>query len=158
MDFSPRVRTPGLVPLFELRAELADPLDFRTTPVGHRRVINIVGGAFAGTRVSGAVLAGGADWQVIQPNGVAVLDARYTLRAAGGELIQVTSLGMRHGPPEVMGRLARGEDVDANAYYFRTVLRFETGAAALEWMNRLIGVAAGIRTANAVELEAYELT
>ena len=158
MKPSPRVRTPELVPLFDLRADLAEPFDFGITPVGHRRVINIVGGAFEGPRLRGVVLPGGADWQIIQPNGVAVLDARYTLRSSDGHFIQVTSLGMRHGPPEVMQRLARGEDADPNAYYFRTVLRFEAGAAVLEWMNRIIAVAAGIRTRSAVQLEAYEVT
>jgi len=153
-----RVRTPELIPLFDLRAELADPLDFGITPVGHRRVIAIVGGQFHGERVSGEVLQGGADWQIIQPNGVATLDARYTLRSSAGALIQVTSLGMRHGPAPVMQRLMSGEAVDPNSYYFRTVLRLETGDESLEWMNRLIAVAAGIRTRSAVELEAYEVT
>jgi hypothetical protein len=158
VNSSPRVRTPQLVPLFNLHADLAEPLDFGMTPVGHRRVINILGGGFEGARVGGVILAGGADWQIIQPNGVAVLDARYTLRSHDAQFIQVTSLGMRHGPAEVMQRLARGEDVDPNGYYFRTVLRFESGSGPLDWMNRIIAVAAGIRTRSAVDLEAYEVT
>jgi hypothetical protein len=149
---------PGLVPLFDLHAELAEALDFRMTPAGHRRVINILGGWFEGSRVSGVVLPGGADWQLIQPNGVAVLDARYTLRSRDGDLIQVTSLGMRHGPPDAMEALARGEDVDPNSYYFRTVLRLETGAPPLEWLNRLVALAAGVRARRAVDLEVYEIT
>ena len=146
-----------LRPLCKLQVEVADPYDFGTTPAGHRRVINIVGGSFAGPRMAGEVLPGGADWQILRPGGAAVLDARYTLRTHAGELIQVISQGIRHGPPEVMARLARGEPVDAGLYYFRTVLRFETGSDALGWLNDIIAIASGVRTRNLVELEAFEI-
>jgi hypothetical protein len=148
---------PDFNPLCRLQVEVADPLDFGATPVGHRRVINIVGGSFAGARMQGTVLPGGADWQIIRPDGVAVLDARYTLRTDAGELIQVTSQGLRHGPREVMARLGRGEQVDPALYYFRTVLRFETGADSLAWLNKLIAIGSGVRTRNLVELDAFEL-
>ena len=148
---------PEFKPLCSLKVEVADPFDFGVTPVGHRRVINIVGGSFAGPRMSGSVLGGGADWQIIRPDGVAVLDARYTLRTDAGDFIQVTSQGLRHGPVEIIARLARGEAVDPKLYYFRTVLRFETGAAAFDWINKTIAVASGVRTRNLVELEAFEL-
>jgi len=152
---------PEFKPLCTLKVEVADPFDFGTTPAGHRRVINIVGGSFSGPRLSGAVLPGGADWQVLRQDGTAVLEARYTLRTqggkSGGDFILVNSSGLRHGPPEVMARLARGEAVDPALYYFRTVLRFETGSASLDWLNRTIAVASGVRTRNLVELEAFEL-
>jgi hypothetical protein len=143
--------------LCTLKVEVADPFDFGITPAGHRRVINIVGGSFSGARLSGTVLPGGADWQVIRPDGTAVLDARYTLRTEGGDFILVNSSGLRHGPQEVMARLARGEAVDPKLYYFRTVLRFETGSVSLDWLNRAIALASGVRTRNLVELEAFEL-
>ena len=148
---------PEFTPLCTLEVEVADPFDFGMTPVGHRRVINIVGGSFSGPRISGAGLGGGADWQIIQPDGVAVLDARYTLRTDAGDFIQVTSQGLRHGPPDIIARLGQGEPVDPKLYYFRTVLRFETGAASLAWLNRIIAIASGVRTRNRVELEAFEL-
>ncbi|OFZ88741.1 MAG: hypothetical protein A2V78_03485 [Betaproteobacteria bacterium RBG_16_64_18] len=148
---------PEFTPLCSLEVEVADPFDFGITPAGHRRVINIVGGSFSGSRMSGVVLGGGADWQIIRPDGVAVLDARYTLRTDAGDFIQVTSQGLRHGPPEVIARLGRGERVDPKLYYFRTVLRFEAGAASLAWLNTIIAVASGVRTRNLVELEAFEL-
>ena len=148
---------PDFRPLCTLKVEVADPFDFGTTPAGHRRVINIVGGSFTGPRMSGTVLAGGADWQVLRPDGTAVLEARYTLRSQGGDFVLVNSSGLRHGPPEVMARLARGEVVDPALYYFRTVLRFETGAASMDWLNRTIALASGVRTRNLVELEAFEL-
>jgi hypothetical protein len=48
--------------------------------------------------------------------------------------------------------------VDAGAYYFRTALRFETGAAELDWLNRVIAVGIGARLPEAVALRVFELT
>jgi hypothetical protein len=144
-------------PLFEARVELADVLTLGHTPLGERRVIDIRGGSFHGARLSGRVRAGGADWQTVGADGAARLDARYTLETDDNALIQVHSQGLRHGPPEVLRRLAAGEAVDPAQYYFRTVLRFETGAPALDWLNRVIAVARGVRLPRAVELEAFEL-
>ena len=140
-----------------LRAELADILDLGQTPMGHKRVVNILGGSFEGEKLSGVVLPGGADWLLVRTDGTIELDARYTLRTNAGELVQVTSQGMRSGPPEVLARLGRGEDVDPSQYYFRTVMRFETSAPGLLYLTRMLAVAYGRRTKNAVELKVDEI-
>jgi hypothetical protein len=140
-----------------LRAELADIVDVGITPMGHRRVVNIQGGHFEGDLISGTVLPGGADWQWVRTDGTIDLDARYTLKTDAGELIQVTSQGLRTASPEVLARLGLGEDVDPALYYFRTVMRFETSAPALLPLTRLLAVAYGRRTRNAVELRVDEI-
>ncbi len=127
------------------------------TPLGRRRIIGISGGKFAGPRLSGRVLPGGADWQVIRADGVAYLDARYTLETADGALIYVNNKGYRHGPKDVIERLARGEEVDASLYYMRATPWFETSAPKYAWLNRTICVATGARRAAAVELDLYEI-
>ncbi len=144
-------------PLFDAHVEVAEVLSLGRTPLGERRVVDILGGSFRGDRVAGRVRPGGADWQTIGEDGAARLDARYTLETADGALVQVRSQGVRHGPPEVLAQLAAGEAVDPARYYFRTVLRFETGAPELSWLNRIIAVARGARRPRAVELQAYEL-
>ncbi len=148
---------PGFRPLFEARVELAPVLAVGRTPLGERRIINILGGSFRGERPAGTVLAGGADWQIIRADGAADLDARYTLETTGGALIQVRSQGLRHGPADVLARLAAGEPVDASAYYFRTALRFETAAPDLDWLNRTIAIGLGARHPTAVTLRVFEL-
>jgi hypothetical protein len=90
-------------------------------------------------------------------DGVADLRARYTIEAAGGACILVSSDGLRHGPPEVIAQLARGEPVDPALYYFRTVMRFETGDADLAWLNRIIAIGRGIREPLAVRLDVHEV-
>lgn len=146
-----------LQPLFRAEITLAAPQELGETPQGRRRIIGITGGRFAGDRLSGRVLAGGADWQVIRPDGVADLDARYTLETSDGALIYVRNRGYRHGPPDTIRRLAAGETVDPSLYYMRTTPRFETGDARYAWLNRIVCVATGARRTDAVELEVFEV-
>jgi hypothetical protein len=135
-----------------------DPVrDLGETPLGRRRIIGITGGRFAGPRLAGRVLPGGADWQLIRPDGVACLDARYTLETADGALIYVNNKGYRHGPTEIIEKLARGEEVDPALYYMRATPWFETSAPDYVWLNRTVCVATGARRAAAVELEFYEV-
>jgi hypothetical protein len=142
-----------------LRAEitLAAAQELGDTPLGRRRIIGITGGRFSGERLSGRVLPGGADWQVIRPDGVADLDARYTLETSDGALIYVRNRGYRHGPPEILRKLSLGEAVDPSLYYMRTTPRFETGDARYAWLNRIVCVATGARRSAAVELEVFEV-
>ena len=147
----------NLRPLFRAEITLAAPQELGATPLGRRRVIPITGGSFRGERLSGRVLPGGADWQVIRADGVADLDARYTLQTGDGALIYVRNKGYRHGPDEVMKRLAAGEAVDPTLYYMRTTPWFETGDARYAWLNRIVCVGTGARRAAAVELEVFEV-
>ena len=89
---------PGLQPLYTSRIDIAPPLDVGNGPHGQRRVINILGGAFAGPRLSGRVLPGGADWQMVRSDGSVEVSARYTLETHDGALIYVGNWGLRRGP------------------------------------------------------------
>jgi hypothetical protein len=144
-------------PIFRIVAELADILPLGQTPYGERRIINILGGRVDGTRLAGRILPGGADWQIIRSDGVADLRARYTIETAAGARILVNSEGLRHGPPDVIARLARGEDVDPSLYYFRTFMRFETGDESVLWLNKVMAVGRGKREARAVHLDVHEV-
>lgn len=146
-----------LQPLFRAELTLAAAQELGETPHGRRRIIGITGGRFAGERLSGRVLPGGADWQVIRADGVADLDARYTLETTDGALIYVRNRGYRHGPAEIISRLSSGETVDPSLYYMRTTPRFETGDARYAWLNRIVCVASGARRSAAVELEVFEI-
>jgi hypothetical protein len=146
-----------LQPLLKAEIMLAPAQELGESPLGRRRIIPITGGAFRGERLSGRVLPGGADWQVLRADGVAELDARYTLETEDRALIYVRNFGYRHGPAEVLQRLAAGAPVDPSLYYMRTTPRFETGAERYRWLNRMICVASGARRAAAVELEVFEV-
>jgi hypothetical protein len=144
-------------PIFTIVAELGAILQFGKTPYGERRVIDIHGGTVAGPRLNGRILRGGADWQIIRPDGTVDIQARYTIESASGTLVLVSSEGLRHGPPEVMAKLASGEPVDPAHYYFRTAMRFETADTQLSWMNNIIAIAYGTREPMAARLTVFEV-
>ena len=148
---------PKLDWLMNLAVEVGEVTSMGDGPLGERRIIPIVGGTFEGANLRGEVLAGGNDWQIVRRDGVLDLDARYVLRDTSGGLIRVTSQGYRHGPAEVLAALGRGDDVDPTKYFFRTVMRFETGAAGLDWLNRTIALASAERKARRVLLNAYRV-
>jgi len=134
--------------LMTLRVTVAAPQNIGAVPHGTRRTAPLMGGSFEGPRLRGRVLPGGsADWQLLRADGVLELDLRATLRADDGGLIWMKSFGFRHGPPNVMAAIGRGETVDPTSYYFRTTLRFETGHPAYAFLNRLVAVSSGDRRA-----------
>ena len=116
-------------------------------PHGTRVTAPIRDGRFEGPRLRGQVLPGGGDWPLLRGDGVLELDLRVTLETDDGALIHMTSFGLRHGPPEVIAALARGEAVDPSTYYFRTAPRFETGHPKYAFLNRPLAVASGDRRA-----------
>ena len=144
-------------PIFRIHCEVANILDLGQAPFGHRRVVNLLGGTVSGAKLTGRIVPGGADWQIMAADGALDIHARYTIESDAGALIQVDSRGVRNGPPDVMGRLSRGEDVDPSLYYFRTVMRFETAHPSAAWLNRILALAKGAREKNAVRLEVYEV-
>jgi hypothetical protein len=133
--------------LMMLQVVVAPLQKLGAVPHGTRVIAPITGGTFEGPRLRGKVLAGGGDWTISRSDGVLELDLRITLETDDGALINMSSFGLRHGPPEVLAALSRGESVDASKYYFRTAPRFETSAPSYAFLNRLIAVASGDRRA-----------
>jgi Protein of unknown function (DUF3237) len=148
----------GLEFLFEARVSVAPPLVIGPSSKGLRRIIPILGGTCEGPRLSGEVIPGGADWQYVRPDGVLSLEARYTIRASDGALIQVINRGMRHGPAEIMDQVMRGETVPANAYYFRTVAEFEAPIGVHDWLNKAIVLGEAERKADAAIVRFHLVT
>jgi len=145
-------------PLMMLRVNVATPQSVGAVPHGARRIAPISGGVFEGPRLRGTVLPGGsADWLLLRADDVLEMDLRVTLRTDDGALISMRSFGMRHGPPDVIAAIARGEAVDPAAYYFRTTPRFQTAHPAYAFLNRLLAVASGDRRAEGPIYTIHEL-
>ena len=143
---------------FEARVSVATPLAVGQGAHGLRRIVPITGGEVSGPRFKGRVVPGGADWQVVRADGVLDLEAKYTLESHDGVLVMVTNRGLRHGPPDVIARLTRGETVDPSQYYFRTSAQFEAPLdSAYAWLNRAVFVGVAERTAAAAIVRFYEI-
>src|SRR5256714_6216988 len=147
---------PRLTRVYRLAATLGQPLQLGEGPQGQRRIVPLAGGTFTGPELRGKLLPGAsADWQTILPDGTALGDIRYTLQTDAGELLYVQSRGVRHGSAEVLARLARGEDVDASEYTFRTSTQIETAAPRLAWLNEGIFISVAGRRQGGVIYETY---
>jgi hypothetical protein len=148
---------PPLEFVCEVKAALRAPLEVGPTPSGLRRIVDIAEGRFEGPLLRGTILAGGADWQILRTDGVAELQAHYVLKTEDGVLIQVRNRGLRHGPEEVLRRIAAGDAVNPSEYYFRTTPVFEAPAGRYEWLNRSIFVATAARFAASVIVRVFRV-
>lgn len=154
-----------MIPPAELKAELqftatiavGPTVDLGPGPRGGRRMVPILSGPFEGPRIKGEILPGGTDWQLVRTDGVTEIEAHYTLKTDDGVLIRVINKGFRHGPPEVMRRLAAGEAVDASEYYFRAAPTFDAPSGRYEWLNRSLFVSSGERFPDRVVLRFFEV-
>jgi hypothetical protein len=128
-----------------MAVSVAGPRKIGAVPLGTRVIAPIAGGAFDGPRLRGKILPGGGDWTLLRADGVLELDLRVTLQTDDGALIHMASFGLRHGPPEVIAAIGRGEQVDSASYYFRTFPRFETAHPKYAFLNRLVAISSGDR-------------
>jgi len=149
---------PALVPMAQVRCEVGALVTLGMAKHGERRYVSLLGGTVAGPELNGRIVEGGVDWQVNRIDGVLDIAAHYVIRADDGGLIEVQSEGMRHGPPEVMARLARGDAVGSDEYFFRTLMRFQSGAPAWTHLNKVMAIAVGQREAKLVVLDVYRIT
>ncbi|HEY1516685.1 MAG TPA: DUF3237 domain-containing protein [Solirubrobacteraceae bacterium] len=151
-----RLPEPRLTYVYRLEATVGQPLDIGARSQGHRRIVPLTGGSFSGPEIRGTLHAGtSADWQTVLPDGTAVGDIRYTLETDGGDRLYVQSHSIRHGSPEVLTRLGRGEAVDPTEYTFRASTMIETAATDLDWLNKGIFISVGGRQAASVIYETY---
>jgi hypothetical protein len=149
------MKPPELELACELNVELSPVMEMGAGRGGKRRIIPIVGGTVSGPLINGKILDLGADWQTVFDDGLAELDTRYAMRTDDGAIIEIINYGFRHGPPDIMAAVARGEDVSADKYYMRTHARLETGDKRYGWVNSTLFLGTGGRFANAVRVLLY---
>ena len=144
-------------PLFAMHLDVRPLQIIGATPQSFRRIGAVPSGRFEGERLAGEVLEGGSDWQTVRADRAITLDVRLVLRTTDGALIGMTYRGLRHGPPDVLERLDRGEPVDPASYYFRIAPMFETSAPAYDWINRVVAIGTGHRLADGPIYNVFEV-
>ena len=142
---------------FVIKARVGPIQDLGQTARGHRRIIDILGGEVAGPMLEGEILPGGADWQIVRPDGTIEVVARYTIRAKSGALVYVQNEGLRVASPEILARMSKGELVPFDSYHFRTAPRFETADPTLKELERATFVGVAARTPDRVAIGFHEI-
>jgi uncharacterized protein DUF3237 len=143
--------------VFTITARIAEVTTAGELGYGVRRIIPIIGGEVRGEKVNGKVLAFGADFQIIRPNELIDLEARYAFETHDGAVVYVENKGIRFGPIDLLQKLKRGEPVDPKLIYFRTVPKFETGTANYRWLMEHIFIASAARHADRVVIDVHRV-
>lgn len=149
--------TPTLIPMCTIECAVAPLVSLGDAPQGERRFVPLGSGRISGPELRGELIAGGVDWQWRRADGVLEISAHYAVRCEDGGVVEIRSEGLRHGDAAVMAALARGEPVPAERYFFRTFVRFATGAPAWLHLNHTMAVAAGARSAHGVVLDFHRV-
>lgn len=148
---------PQFEPICQFTIQVGPPQDVGQTGGGLQKIIPILGGSVAGPRISGKILPVGADWQMVEADGLARLDARYAIATADGGLIEVQCQGLRHAPPGIGQQIADGKDVPFAQYYMRGHIRLTSGHPDYRWVNRSLFLATGGKRPSGVELHIFRL-
>ena len=143
--------------VFTINVRIGEVTTAGETGHGVRRIIPILGGEVRGERVNGKVCAFGADFQVIRPNELIYLEAKYAFETDDGATVYVENKGIRFGPVELLQKLKRGEPVDPGLIYFRTVPKFETGHQKYRWLMEHLFVASAARHTDRVVIEVFQV-
>jgi hypothetical protein len=143
--------------VFTLTVRITEVTSAGDIGTGVRRIIPIIGGEVRGEKVNGKVLPFGADFQIIRPNELIELEAKYAFETEDGAVVYVENKGIRFGPVDLLQKLKRGEPVDPKLIYFRTVPKFETGAPNYRWLMENLFIASAARHADRVVIDVHQV-
>jgi hypothetical protein len=143
--------------VFTLTVRIAEVTSAGEIGTGVRRIIPIIGGEVRGEKVNGKVLPFGADFQIIRPNELIELEAKYAFETDDGAVVYVENKGLRFGPIDLLQKLKRGEPVDPKLIYFRTVPKFETGAPNYRWLMENLFIGSAARHADRVVIDVHQV-
>ncbi len=143
--------------VFTITAEIGGVTSAGDIGTGIRRIIPITGGTVRGEGINGKVCPFGADFQIIRPNELIELEARYAFETDDGATIYVENKGLRFGPIDLLQKLKRGEPVDPTLIYFRTVPKFETGHEKYRWLMHNLFIGSAARHADRVVIDVHQV-
>ena len=143
--------------LFTVRVGVSQLHEIGKTPLGLRHIDLLGAGSFEGPRLKGKVLPGGVDQKIFRTDGAMNQNVRLVLETDDNALIYMHYTGVRFGTPEVMRRIAEGEEVDPSLYYLRSTPYFETAAEKYDWLNRIVAVGVGRRMPDHAAYDVFEI-
>ena len=148
---------PRLEEVFTVEAIVGAPIVVgQDSTHGRRQLIAIEGGTVSG-KLSGNLMPGGVDSQIIRPDGFTELVARYAVKLDDGETVYINNTGIRRVDPSVAEEAAMGKIVDPKYVYFVTVPGFETYSRKYEWLEKSVFICYAMRLPDKVVLRFYEV-
>jgi uncharacterized protein DUF3237 len=143
--------------VFSLAIAVGAPIVAGDLGYGIRRIVPILGGEVRGETLRGTIIPCGADFQIIRPDGFTELDAKYGFETDDGAVVYIENVGIRFGPKSLLDRIAKGEVVNPALIYFRSVPKFETGAAKYRWLMESLFIGVGARHPDRVEIDVHQV-
>jgi len=118
-EVSAQPSPPGVSFLYNANITVGLSVDVGAIPAGNVSVIPLIGGALTGPKLSGKILAIGADWGLSTAQGFYYSDMRAQIRTMDGANIYAQTTGLMQGNNGVI--------------YVRTT--FQTGHKDYWWLN-----------------------
>ena len=144
--------------LCTMRIRVSNSYIIKDVPTGERRRIDIFnGGEVEGPLLRGTILPGGSDTLLTRNDSSLAPSVRLVIKTDDESLILVRYKGVRHGPPEVMERIANGMNVEPSEYYLRNAPFFETSSGKYDWLNRIVSVGIGRRETDSAVYDVHEI-
>ena len=131
--------------------------DIGETPFGFRRIAPIPRGRFIGPRLNATVLQPSADWTILRADKTMLIDVRITLQTDDDALIYMHYNGIAYVPETSRGKFNQRKVLPYEAIYVRTTPRFETSSPRYDWLNNIIAVGNGMRTATGALYHIFEI-
>ncbi|WP_147197520.1 DUF3237 domain-containing protein [Pantoea sp. MBD-2R] len=153
---------PDLEYSFSVKVNVGKPeIVSNSSEYGKRQLIPVLSGTVSG-KLNGEVMAGGVDSQIVMPDGLCKLSARYALKTDHGP-VYIENNGVRRVPEAFRSRLFDEDmrffsSIPTEELYFRTVPSFEIYDPALAWLTESVFVSTGQRTPDGVTIDFYRLT
>jgi hypothetical protein len=141
--------------LMTVTIRVAGSLPIGPTGAGLRSIGIVGDGTFEGPRLRGSVVAPGADWVVIDDEGWGAIDVRLALVTDDGANIYMRYTGVLEPDPALTAALGGGPPTAFGDNYFVTQPRFECGAPAYRWLNRVVAIAEGRALTGGAEYRIY---
>ena len=95
------------------------------------------GGWVKGPKISGKLLAPGADWVQVLPGGSTRLDVRGTIKTDDNALIYLQYKGIFSASEEAFERMMQGEVLTAKDVYVIITPTFRTSQEKYAWLNHV---------------------
>lgn len=144
----PKNETPQFEYITTIRVAVAPPFTVGDAGAGIREIVPITGGEFAGPRLNGKVIPGGADWSLRRSNGGFKVWARYTLRLDDETVVSILNAGLVWKN-------------DNGSYGGRTVAEFEVADGPHAWLRESIFIGtltAEVGNDDEVVIELWQVT